>query len=419
MSFSLIFTSFANNMDKLGPFNKKPHLAIALSGGQDSLSLAYLSKKWIKIKNGLLTVLIVNHNTRIETDKESSLAASWTKDWNINTKILKIKENNIFKDKKQEILRKNRYNIIIKECKKNNIPYLLTGHHLEDQAETQVIRFLKGSNIEGLQGMIKNIQYSNIKLIRPMINIKKNEISSVLPIKQRWIEDPSNKSNKYFRNRLRFFLKKENSINLKHINKSSIKLKKINDFLNYQIKIFFKASINTYIYGYAIISLIIKKLNFIILEKILSKIIKKYSGSIYPPGYNKIINLIKYILKNKFKGLTCGGCIIKPYKKNIIILREYSLINNISLTKEKKIIWDNRFVISGLSLFKKNTTIEALGKQGVQEIKMKSINFNSLKCPYHVKLSLPCMRFKNTLIGIPHIGHIFKGKINFKTSYFN
>ena len=70
-------------------------------------------------------------------------------------------------------------------------------------------------------------------------------------------------------------------------------------------------------------------------EKILSKIIHKYSGSIYPPSYNKIINLIQYILKNKFKGLTCGGCIVKSYKKNIIILREYSLINNIILTKQQ------------------------------------------------------------------------------------
>ena len=61
---------FYKTMNSLGPYEKKPHLAVAVSGGCDSLCLSFLAKKWVNSIDGRITALLVNHGLRKESDKE-------------------------------------------------------------------------------------------------------------------------------------------------------------------------------------------------------------------------------------------------------------------------------------------------------------------------------------------------------------
>ena len=62
---------FFKTMNSLGPYGKNPHLAIAVSGGSDSLCLAILAKKWVDIKGGRITALNIDHCLRKSSGQES------------------------------------------------------------------------------------------------------------------------------------------------------------------------------------------------------------------------------------------------------------------------------------------------------------------------------------------------------------
>ena len=57
-------------MNSLGPYEKNPHLAVAVSWGSDSLCLAILAQKWANIRGGKITALIVDHSLRKNSEKE-------------------------------------------------------------------------------------------------------------------------------------------------------------------------------------------------------------------------------------------------------------------------------------------------------------------------------------------------------------
>ena len=62
---------FFKTMNSLGPYEKNPHLAVAVSGGCDSLCLAILAKKWVDMKGGRITALIVDHSLRKNSNQQS------------------------------------------------------------------------------------------------------------------------------------------------------------------------------------------------------------------------------------------------------------------------------------------------------------------------------------------------------------
>ena len=200
---------FFKIMDNLGSYEKKPHLAVAVSGGCDSLCLAILAKEWINIRGGKITALIVDHGLRKNSKKECKETQNILKKRKIFSHCFKWKFSKLPKSGVQEKAREFRYNIFEDWCFKKNIKHLLVAHHFEDQKETFFMRLNDNSNIYGLACMPKILLKNNIRILRPFLDFKKKEIIKYLKEKKiNWIEDPTNVSLKYSRNRLRKILPK-------------------------------------------------------------------------------------------------------------------------------------------------------------------------------------------------------------------
>jgi len=126
--FLKIFNEFKSSL------NSKIKYAVAVSGGPDSIALAYLSKCFSVFYNVKIYYYIVDHKLREGSSEEAKKVASKLKKFKINCKIL------VWKGKKpssniQSLARQNRYSLLIKECKKNKVQSLLLGHHADDQYE--------------------------------------------------------------------------------------------------------------------------------------------------------------------------------------------------------------------------------------------------------------------------------------------
>ena len=139
---------------------KYKSFAVAVSGGSDSLCLAYFSKIYSSEFGNKIHVIIVDHKLRKESHKEALKVKEILRKGKIPSRILswagKTPKSNI-----QKNARNIRYSLISNYCSKKSIKYVITAHHNDDQIENFFIRLLRGSGLTGLSSMSVNTKYSN------------------------------------------------------------------------------------------------------------------------------------------------------------------------------------------------------------------------------------------------------------------
>mgnify|MGYP006088712107 CR=1 FL=1 len=305
----------------------KEDLAVAVSGGPDSLALAYLAKCY-SIKNKInVKYFIVDHKLRNESAAEVKTVKSVLNKIDINCKILKWNGKKPSKNI-QAIARDKRYSLLVNECKKNNIKYLLLGHHLNDLFENFLIRMVRGSGLNGLISFSKNTKYRNQNLIvmRPLLNLEKKDLLYISnEVFSFFVKDPSNINENYKRTRIRnllYSLEKE-GLDVKKLKLTINNLKDSDKSIKFYVdrnlkkNAFFLKSKNTYILNY----------NFFdqsheIIFRSLTKLIQKLGKRYYPVRGKSINELIKIINKKSFIKVTLGGCIIERVNETILITQE-------------------------------------------------------------------------------------------------
>ncbi|MBI2707438.1 MAG: tRNA lysidine(34) synthetase TilS [Proteobacteria bacterium] len=186
-----------------------PPIAVAVSGGSDSLALLFLAQKWAQQKGGHVVGLTVDHDLRSDSAAEAQRVHEWALKRGVEHIILKW-EGEKPTSRLQEKAREARYDLLISWCKAHNISTLLLGHHAQDQEETFWLRLASGSGLKGLAGMQERRMKDGITILRPLLRVKPEDLKEFLRTeKQEWIEDPSNESDRFFRGRFRSFLKEE------------------------------------------------------------------------------------------------------------------------------------------------------------------------------------------------------------------
>lgn len=180
-------------------------LAVAVSGGADSMALLLLTHEWTSARGGKAVALTVDHGLRKESAHEATQVDAWCESLGIEHHTLKWKHPAAMKKAGiQEMAREARYRLLVNWCKKHGAACLLVGHHRGDQAETLFFRLARGSQLRGLACMPPVSESHGIRLIRPLLGIGKKALMHYLAERgQPWIEDPSNQNPDYTRNLLR------------------------------------------------------------------------------------------------------------------------------------------------------------------------------------------------------------------------
>lgn len=179
-------------------------LAVAVSGGADSMALLLLAKDWAGPHNIPITALTVDHGLRAEAAVEARQVADWCEALAIPHETLRWAPAAI-SSAIQEQAREARYALMDGWCTQHNVPALLTAHHRDDQAETLFFRLARGSGLDGLACIQpKTWLDGGTLLLRPLLELPKSALIAVLhAANQPWVEDPSNQHMGYTRNRIR------------------------------------------------------------------------------------------------------------------------------------------------------------------------------------------------------------------------
>ena len=312
-----IFEKNINGLDKS---------LVAVSGGPDSLSLAFLTKCY-SIKNSVnFKYALVDHKLRKDSSLEAKKVVQILKKIGINCKIL------VWKGRKpnsniQKIARNNRYRLLVKECNRFDAKTILLGHQMNDLHENFFLRMTRGSGLKGLTSLGLNSDFSKIKLLRPLINIPKKDLEKLTSIVfNNFIKDPSNENDEFARVRIRKILKifSREGLEAKKINITINNLKSASNALDYYANKNIREN-TTYFKknkSFFLNKNFFKSPNEVLLRS-LTMILRDLSGRYYPPRGKKINRLILLMSsQNKAKKTTLGGCVFEKIHQTVVINKE-------------------------------------------------------------------------------------------------
>lgn len=195
-----MFSKFQNHIVSNFPFLQQSKILVAVSGGLDSMVLLQL------LSHSKLDIAVAHCNFQLrdlESDGDEDFVQSYCNKNLIKVYFQKFDTQKFAEDEKLSIqlaARKLRYEWFYELLEKEHFDYVLTAHHLDDQLETFLIHFSRGTGLEGLTG----IPSQNDKIIRPLLVFSRTEIENFAKENNlEWREDSSNSSDKYLRNKIR------------------------------------------------------------------------------------------------------------------------------------------------------------------------------------------------------------------------
>ena len=211
-------------------------VVLGVSGGPDSMALLHLMTRLKKALDIEVVCAHVNHNTgRPGQFEEQKFVERFCKQNNIVFETLTIDDYG--DDNFHNEAHSKRYNYFDKLVKQYNAKYLLTAHHGDDLIETILMRIVRGSTLRGYSGFSKVVKKNGYKIIRPLIQVTKEEILEYNKKNNiKYALDSSNFKDVYTRNRFRKYivpqLKKEDINVHKKFYKFSKTLLEYNEFID-------------------------------------------------------------------------------------------------------------------------------------------------------------------------------------------
>ncbi len=194
---------FAALLRPLGPFGAAPYLGLAVSGGADSLAMAVLAADWARSAGGTASAFIVDHGLRADSAAEAAAAAATLGRLGIPARVLRLAALAAGPGLPARA-RAARLAALEDACRAAGILDLLLAHHAADQAETVIMRQLRGSGPAGLAGMAALSETASVRLLRPLLSVAPIRLRATLIARRiTWAEDPTNSDARFTRARLR------------------------------------------------------------------------------------------------------------------------------------------------------------------------------------------------------------------------
>lgn len=193
-----ILAQIHTQLAKISPLNR---IFIGYSGGVDSHVLLHACATLPEFKTRM-TAVYIHHGLQKIADEWASHCEKTAKNLGVKFLPFRVDANSKRRESPEEAARNARYEVLKNLLAENDV--LLIAQHREDQLETVLLQLFRGSGLKGLAGIPQKMLFGKGALLRPLLNIGKEEITAyALENQLLWVEDPSNQSTIYDRNFLR------------------------------------------------------------------------------------------------------------------------------------------------------------------------------------------------------------------------
>jgi tRNA(Ile)-lysidine synthase len=182
-----------------------PAVVLAVSGGPDSIALMWLAARWRSTlaRGPHLIAVTVDHGLRAEAAREALEVKRLARRLDLPHRTLRWTGAKP-KTGLPAAARAARYRLLAQAARSSGATHILTAHTRDDQAETLLMRMLRGSGIAGLAAMARETERDGVVLARPFLHVSKSQlVATLMKAKLDFADDPSNRDPSFTRPRLR------------------------------------------------------------------------------------------------------------------------------------------------------------------------------------------------------------------------
>ena len=341
---------FSKQMARGGQSPSYP-IAVAFSGGGDSLALLHLTLKWAAGQP--VHALIVDHKLREGSGVEALRAADEAARIGAKPQILNWSHSGVTSGL-QDRARVARYDLLGRACRELGAAYVQLGHNQDDQAETVAMRKANGSGWRGLAG-IKPISHApvwpqlrGVSLHRPLLEVTRGQLRGYC--RQHGLnyqEDPSNENLNYQRVQVRKRLLDAPNLYTQMLATGAVNAQRLRDE---------ESAARDWLCvhgGTAYAGHYICKDTATVPALALAKLLRNMGGAARQPDMSRVEALLAHLQTPEFKPRTLGGAIAAPHKTGCIISRDPGgvlggrgkAVSRVNLCSGVPTIWDNRFLV--------------------------------------------------------------------------
>jgi tRNA(Ile)-lysidine synthase len=377
-------------------------MGVAVSGGSDSVALLRLLCNLGRGQGRKIYAATVNHNLRAEAKDEAEFVAKLCRKLNVPHQILSW-DNWDGRGNLQSAARDARKGLLTHWAQQVGLNTVAIGHTQDDQAETFLLRLARGSGVDGLSGM-RHISGNKPVWVRPMLGISRKDLRDYLShLGQSWIEDPSNKDEKYDRVKMRnaMPLLAELGLTSERLANTAHGLQSARAALDGATQTAARKCCTLDAYGTVAIDF--GKLQSYALDiqyRVISHAVKWVAGAKYRPRYEALKSVCGQLQQGKSQ--TLAGCYIKTLKQEqVIVMREVASMKPTALECG---CFDGRWQISAGDALQ-NADIRPLGEKGLQQLE----NWRKLDVLRDILMQTPAAWRGDTVISAPLAG--FSGSV--------
>lgn len=376
---------------------KPDHLAVAVSGGGDSIALLHLLAGWAKEERIRLQAVTVNHGLRPDAAREAEFAAEVAQN-------LKIKHTTLTWDgaraegNLQDAARRARYRLMADWAKGQGIDTIALGHTADDQAETFFMRLARASGIDGLTGMQRRRRADGITWVRPLLMQERAELRRYLrDLRQPWVDDPTNEDAAFERIKARKAMAELTALGIDaHV---------VGRVMDHLSQVRSALDLATQAHAQACVreeggDLILDRRAFAagapeVNRRLVAAALRWIASADYGPRGMKLQEFLSAMLRGR--DATLHGVRLLGGKESFRLTREHAAVADVVTVPGA--LWDRRWIVEVPE--NEGKIIRALGQDGLLQLGDLPVDAP----PRETLAAAPAVFEGNTLISVPLIGH--------------
>ncbi len=400
---------FAGRMAAFGPFEAAPRIAVACSGGPDSMSLALLADHWARSCGGAATALVVDHGMRPDSAQEAETVVAWLAAAGIAAVTLTWPGPRPASDR-QAAARRARYALMRRWCREAGVLHLMLGHHRRDQAETFLLRLARGSGVDGLAAMAPVQEAGDVRLLRPLLDVPGERLLAHLKCEGRpYVQDPSNDDSAFARVRMRAVLPslEREGLTASRLAATARRMARARAALETAATAVLARAAAVYPEGYATVTPApLCEAPEEVGLRALSRLLACIGGNEYTPRLERLERLYGWLAEGRSAGAgrTLAGCRIIWRGERILVCREAAAVRD-PVAAFDGVVWDGRFRLAVGEIAPNGSRVGRLGREGWGKLQRERPELRKSDLPAAVRYSLPAVWALDEVIAVPHLSY--------------
>jgi tRNA(Ile)-lysidine synthase len=399
-----LYARFSAAMDALlapAP-HTPPSLAVALSGGADSMALALLAAQYASAHGGQMRSFTVDHRLRAGSTREAEQVASWMAARGIAHQILTPAHVPASRNR-MEAARIWRYDALAEACARASVLHCLIAHHAGDNRETVLHHQARGDTADGGAGMAAARAYRGVRLLRPLLHIERAALENFLRAQnQPWVEDPTNRDPRWARTRNRAFLA-DNPSRIAALDAEIAEhaaARRTREIARTGAAL---RTVTLHPLGFAQMNLAAwRKLEPTLAQQLLADLLTTISGRTHRPRGGETARLAYALTQPEATKRTLHGCELTVRGDHLLVAREHARVEAPApLCGQGQAYWDNRFRVQYAVSAGSTFQIAALGHLGRKQLAALGVAQALARA---LPRATPALWHLDTLVFVPHIG---------------